>query len=246
MAEHETQSMNALTVVPLYRQLRKLLQDDIVSGKWDVGDKLPSEAELCRLYNVSRITVRAALAELVEEKMLQKVQGKGTFVAMNKSKSLLTFNVPSFTEFCRQNGLTPKRIQLTKQLVPANDRDIAQLGAKAGEKIVCLARVFVVDGTPLALSEDRLRERFSFLMDEDMERHSLNELMSTKGSAGKLSFVGRTIEVCSATLAEAEHLKTAVGGPLLMVRDMALAESGEPVRRTKELFVGDRVRIAYN
>ena len=130
------QCAQPLTVIPLYRQLRKLIENEIAAGRWKPNERIPSEAELSRMFSVSRITVRAALTELADEGMLVKIQGKGTFVTNAKSKQLLTIGVSSFEEMCRQNDLEPKRVQLFKKLVDADERDMVQLGAKRGEKIV--------------------------------------------------------------------------------------------------------------
>ena len=213
------QCAQPLTVIPLYRQLRKLIENEIAAGRWKPNERIPSEAELSRMFSVSRITVRAALTELADEGMLVKIQGKGTFVTNAKSKQLLTIGVSSFEEMCRQNDLEPKRVQLFKKLVDADERDMVQLGAKRGEKIVYLSRLLCADETPLILAEDRMREEFSFLMEEDLEKKSLNGLMIQSGLADGLYSSERTIEICMATAKEAEWLRVqgaaaAAAGPL--------------------------------
>src|SRR6476646_7948296 len=70
--------------MPLYLQLAGLLRGRIESGEWKPGQKIPSENELNRLYGVSRMTARQVLAQLVNEDLLFRVQGKGTFVAHRK------------------------------------------------------------------------------------------------------------------------------------------------------------------
>ena len=239
------QCAQPLTVIPLYRKLRKLIENEIAAGRWKPNERIPSEAELSRMFSVSRITVRAALTELADEGMLVKIQGKGTFVTNAKSKQLLTIGVSSFEEMCRQNDLEPKRVQLFKKLVDADERDMVQLGAKRGEKIVYLSRLLCADETPLILAEDRMREEFSFLMEEDLEKKSLNGLMIQSGLADGLYSSERTIEICMATAKEAEWLRVQGGSPLLLLRDLSTDREGRPVRRTKELLVGDRVRISY-
>lgn len=70
-----------LAYVPLYRQLYDVLHARIVSGEYPADTQMPSESELGRLFRVSRITVRQALAELHRQGLIFKIQGKGTFVA---------------------------------------------------------------------------------------------------------------------------------------------------------------------
>lgn len=71
-------------IIPLYQQLADIIRNSITSGELKYGDKIPTEVELSEKYNVSRITVRAAINELVESGFLIKKQGKGTFVSKPK------------------------------------------------------------------------------------------------------------------------------------------------------------------
>ena len=79
-----SQDMSTHSGIPLYKQLISIIKNDIHNGVYKAGDKIPSETELCQRYQVSRITVRSAINELVEEELLFKTQGKGTFVAEPK------------------------------------------------------------------------------------------------------------------------------------------------------------------
>ncbi|HLG50788.1 MAG: GntR family transcriptional regulator [Chloroflexi bacterium] len=66
--------------IPYYYQLEGLLRQQILSGRWEAGQRVPSEKELCEFYSVSRTTVRQAVNHLVEEGLLYHVKGKGTFI----------------------------------------------------------------------------------------------------------------------------------------------------------------------
>ena len=88
---------------PLYIQLKNTIKEAIVSGNLKSGDKIPSEVMLQKTYNVSRVTVRKAVEELVQENYLIKLQGKGTYVSQ-----VLEFeerkSISSFTELCKMQG----------------------------------------------------------------------------------------------------------------------------------------------
>ena len=77
-------SLDPRSVIPLYRQLKDILKEDIESGIWKPGDRIPSENELREQYDVSRNTVIKALEELVQEGLLRREQGRGTFVSSPK------------------------------------------------------------------------------------------------------------------------------------------------------------------
>ena len=82
------EQLDTNNAVPLYEQLRVALRERLDSGVLDPGERLPSETELCQKYGVSRITVRRAVDELVEEGILERRQGKGTFVAPKRRISI--------------------------------------------------------------------------------------------------------------------------------------------------------------
>ena len=92
--------------LPLYQQLAELLKEEIHAGRYKQGQKLPTELELCKLYHVSRNTVRGALQQLEKENLLLRQQGKGTFVSKKKYNHHI---VParSFTDMCREIGCEP-------------------------------------------------------------------------------------------------------------------------------------------
>ncbi len=234
-----------LMVMPLYRQLSRILESEITSGKWKQGDRIESEAALSARFSVSRITVRAALEDLVEAGLLARVQGKGTFVTKSTGKQMIKIGALSFTETCQQNGITPRRILLEKKLVPATDTDIVKLGLQQGDQVVHILRVLCADHTPVMLAHDHIRPEFSYLLESLGENDSLNEMMHREGVRAFHS-MERTIELCMASAYEAEHLHVSAGAPMLLLRDLMADENGHPLRCTKEVLVGDLVRIEYN
>jgi GntR family transcriptional regulator len=80
----DSEALDRSSFVPLYYQLQELIKEQIESGGWKPGDRLPSEAELARRYAVSRVVVRQALAILQDDGQIVRVQGRGTFVAEPK------------------------------------------------------------------------------------------------------------------------------------------------------------------
>ena len=87
------------TFEPLYYQIRENLREKIHSQEYAPGSMIPTEAELCRLYGVSRVTVRRAVLDLVQEGLLNRGQGKGTFVADERIQRNLQ-QVTSFSDAC--------------------------------------------------------------------------------------------------------------------------------------------------
>ena len=96
--------LNANSSEPLYQQLEQTLKAKIEHNQWHKGDKLPTELELSRQYDVSRITIRKALDSLVKSGYIVRRSGKGTFVTNEKIQRPIS-GASSFTEICHAMGL---------------------------------------------------------------------------------------------------------------------------------------------
>ena len=104
--------------VPLYQQIEEMLRHKIQAGEYQSSMRLPSEAELAAQFGVSTITVKKAVLNLVEQGLLRRKQGKGTFVVSPKQNRDLT-QVVSFSESCRLNGTEAGSKTLEQSVVPA-------------------------------------------------------------------------------------------------------------------------------
>ena len=130
--------INRQSKLPLYHQLYEILRDDILSGEWQPGDMIPPESELVKRYQVSRTTVRQVLDMLVNEGLIYRQQGRGTFVAHPTVEQALV-RIISFTDDMRQRGFKPGTTVLSSGLIPA-PQDIAEkLEVEPGEEEVWAA-----------------------------------------------------------------------------------------------------------
>ena len=129
--------LDQTSIVPLYKQLKDKIKDAILDGSLKPNQKIPSELELSQTYQISRITVRNAISELVDEELLEKKQGKGTFVCTPK----IDVRSPNFTMMCVTNHKVPssKIIKIVKQ--PASERDIRELNLVPDEEVIYLLRL---------------------------------------------------------------------------------------------------------
>ncbi|MBN8887208.1 MAG: GntR family transcriptional regulator [Rudaea sp.] len=131
---------------PLYLKLSNELREGILSGRWNPGDTLPSEPELCRQYGISRGTVVRAIEMLIQEGLVQRRQGAGTYVSrptLHRQPGLLA----SFSETVRQQGRTPSH-----KLLQRNDLSREQaLQYGCTTAAVQLLRLRFVDGAPWSI-----------------------------------------------------------------------------------------------
>lgn len=135
-----------LKYVKLMKQLHTLVDEMIDQADYC----LPSERELCEQYEVSRITVRRALAELEFEGLIYRIHGKGAFVYKEKVDQKLD-SLTSFSEDMRQQHLHPGSRILDFDIVPASPLVAEKLRLKPNEKVARLKRLRLTNGHPLAL-----------------------------------------------------------------------------------------------
>jgi len=131
----------------LYATVRQRLLDDIAQGVYRPGQQIPTESELCTLYNVSRITIRKAISDLVNDGVLQRWQGKGTFVQSKKVENAL-LTVSGFTDFGVSQG-KPTREEVIEQERINADPFCERLNIPGGSEIFRLLRVMYLDDEPL-------------------------------------------------------------------------------------------------
>ena len=117
---------NPNSIVPLYAQIVESLKRDIENGVYNATERIPAEAELAKQYNVSRITVRRAVDDLVSQYLVEKKQGKGTFICRQKFAKDIKIS-RAFSEMCRHMNMKPGGQMLENKLVLADDKIQKQL-----------------------------------------------------------------------------------------------------------------------
>lgn len=138
--------------VPLYQQIQHLIRHRITTGHYAPGSQIPSENELCRELNVSRVTLREALRELVRDDMLVKIQGKGTFVNANPPRRLAPVKYAGFLDELqeRMRKLTVKNVEV--DTIAAGTELEATLRLDSGADIVRIRRLRLIDEEPFSFT----------------------------------------------------------------------------------------------
>lgn len=139
---------------PLYLQLARNLASAIHAGAWRAGEALPSERLLSDTVGVSRITARRALALLVEQGLIRRVRGAGSFITPRVADPLSRLG--GFTEKMRQRGFIPDSVWLARTLRVASRDEIAHLGLAPGATVARLERLRRADGTVMAVEHSTL------------------------------------------------------------------------------------------
>ena len=131
---------------PLYLQIKDIIKHQIVSHEYPVGSTIPSENELENIFEVSRMTIRQAVNELVNEGLLKKERGrgKGTIVLSDAIADKLS-TVKSFTEKMQEQGYALKNKQINLSLITPDSVVASALNLEADEKALCLSRIRMVN-----------------------------------------------------------------------------------------------------
>jgi GntR family transcriptional regulator len=137
-------SLNRDLATPLYHQIRDLLLDEIQNGGFSPGERIPSEADLEAKYKVSRITVRQAIQSLVQEGLLYRQQGRGTFVARPKVRHSLN-TLTSFSRQMLDRGMTPSTKLIESEIVAARGLVQEALAVPDGTLVTKLRRLRLAD-----------------------------------------------------------------------------------------------------
>lgn len=225
--------------VPRYYQLKEILLERVRRGEWKPGDLIPSERELSETYNISRMTARQAITDLVNEGVFYREQGRGTFVTQNKITQQL-LNLTGFTEDIRARGQRPSTKVLTASLSPADDVAAERLRINPGDMVFVLRRLRLADDEPLAIEVSMLNFKgCERLAEEDLEHNSLYRLLETQYGI-PLMEADQEIEAGLIGDEEAKILKVPTGGAALFTRRTTYTDRNRPIEYAKSVYRGNK------
>jgi GntR family transcriptional regulator, N-acetylglucosamine utilization regulator len=161
------------SLLPLYYQVERDMRRQIESGIWQAGQQIPSEKELCALYDVSRITIRQAISALVDEGLISRERGRGSFVR----SPVITAGARGLTSFSDEMavlGMRPGARVLSIRREPASPEMAERLHIEAGDPIVVIHRLRYADETPIGIQTAYLPSaRFPGLEHANLTEQSL-------------------------------------------------------------------------
>jgi GntR family transcriptional regulator len=237
----EALSFENSSPVPKYHQLREILRENI--SNWGPNQPIPSEAQLCEMFSVSRTTVRKALDHLTYEGLLYRVQGKGTYVSPPKLPGRYVQRLLGFYEDMVARGLPHKTVVLEQGVEPASYRIANFLNIQLGEEIFRLVRLRYIGEEACLISKSHVPMHFlPGINREDFSNQSLYGVMRDK--YGVIIHHGkRLIEVQLCTEEEAELLEIPSGSPLLVVIGTMYNQENQPVEYGYAKNRADRIQM---
>lgn len=239
----ETFQLDTSSFVPLYQQLKEHIIENIDKKIWRPGDKIYSENQLYEMFAVSRNTAKKAIEDLVQEGILYRVQGKGTFVSSPKiEQSLSAFY--SFSEVLRKKGLKPKDVVLGVKVMEASHKVAKELNIEKGEQVVTLQRIRYANEEPIILENSYLPKSMIHNVEKlkSVKHTPLYDILNTDFNI-VVNSAKETFEPILIREEEKHHLEVEVGSPSLLLERIAYDPSKKPVEFCKSIVRGDRCKF---
>ncbi|MFF9815605.1 GntR family transcriptional regulator [Streptomyces sp. NPDC014006] len=225
--------------VPKYYRIKKRLLE--MTEARQPGAPMPAERLLALDFRTSRTTVRKALQELVGEGRLDRVQGKGTFVA--RPKVSRTLDLTSYTEDMEAQGMRPASRVLDIGYVSADAVLAGLLDVTAGERVLRVERLRLASGEPMAIEATHLPDRRFPGLRRNLAKYTSLYTALAEQYGVRLVEADETIETSLATPREAGLLGTDVGLPMLLLSRHSRDAQGRPVEWVRSVYRGSRYKF---
>jgi GntR family transcriptional regulator len=223
--------------LPLYIKIHDDIRKWIDKGRWKVGERLPSERELSEIFGVSRMTLRQAVTQLVDEGILERRVGSGTYVASERVREKMR-GTTSFSEIIKAQGKKPTSRVLSYVKVTANDTERERLHLPEGAQIVRMERIRYADDLPIAFEVAAIPyETIKDFKKRDITSHFFDTLKAAGMDIGRSEQV-ISARVASKDIAKALNLKS--GAAILSLTQTSYFADDTPFEYVLSSYAGDR------
>ncbi|MDF8366952.1 GntR family transcriptional regulator [Weissella paramesenteroides] len=223
---------------PVYIQIHDEIREAIDAGRWVPGDRIPAERELAEQFGVSRMTLRQAIMLLVDEGVLERRVGSGTFVSEQKVQEHLN-GITSFTDLMSDAGkkATSKTISFHAGRATNSEQEQLQLAPDA--RVLRMERVRYGDDEPIAFEVAAIPESLI----EGLSRSALTDSLYRTLAEERGLKIGRAQQTVTAAAVKervSEYLAIKRGDPVLVLRQITYDAKGVPFEYVQTQYVGSR------
>ncbi|MBC8061511.1 MAG: GntR family transcriptional regulator [Clostridiaceae bacterium] len=236
------QKVSKINPLPLYYQIKNIIREMIENEELKPGEMIPAERELCEIQGVSRMTVNKAIMDLVNEGIVYREQGKGTFVAVPKERQQIS-KLKGFTEEMEQKGLESNTSILSFKVKPATKQLRTILNLKNEEsEVIEIIRLRISNGEPLAIETAWIsNDIFGDLTAETIDGKSLYNIFREKYGADPIK-AKQTIEPIILSRYEATLLNQKQSSVALMFKRTTYLKDGSTIEYTNAIYRSDRYK----
>lgn len=227
---------------PLYMQVIDFIMEKINSGEWKEGDMLPTEVELCQMFQVSRQTARTALSHLVNEGYLVRTKGRGTFITQPKVIESSTIFLESFSQEMHRQGFSVKNevLEIRSLLPPV---EVAKkLEIPPTEEVVKLKRLRYQEDNfqsgAIVLTTSWCPSRFFYLLKYDFEQRSLHDVFGEHGTIRKM--VEKDINVRLLEPRDCRLMGVADGSAAIFIASRTYDQNNQLMEYSESLYPSER------
>jgi GntR family transcriptional regulator len=235
-------SVSKSSHIPMRYQIEQAMRERIESGIWKPGQQLPSEMELCTRYKVSRTTMRQAISHLVDEGLIVRERGRGSFIR----DSMITAGARGLTSFSDEMAALGKHAGaqvLSIQQEPASAEIAKRLRIKEEEPVVVIKRVRYANESPIGIQIASLpSERFPGLETADLANQSLYTYLQQRYGV-VVAEAEEIFTITSISGTDAQLLMIADGTCGFHVERLTFDDNKEPFEFVTSLMRSDRYRI---
>lgn len=237
------QSIDKNSVIPIYYQLAKLLEGQILRGELKPGEALPTETEIASHFEISRMTVRRAIAELITAGMVHPQQGKGTFVSSPKLNNVI-LELNNFNQEVKSFGLELNTTLLGAQIIRADERlmKIFQLH-DSNTRLLYFRTIVSAESERLAYERKyTVYTKSKPILEANLMDPTLSGLVTAHSDVLPVS-TKKVLQVSVTTKEEAAILGIGVNAPVFVVEETLYDLESKPVGWSKSIYRGDRYQL---
>jgi Transcriptional regulators len=234
-----------------YIEIKNSIKDDILSGRYQVGEKLPSERELAPVYGVTRVTIQKSMHMLEQEGFIERIHGKGMFVANTLAENVYFLNdgpSDAFLGFSREFGskanITSRLV--SQQLITAPEHIIKALNLTRDAQVHAIRRVRLIDTVPVLVEDSWIVQAVIPVIPASvLDKGSLYEYIEQLTNK-KIKFYNSVIEASLFDETLASLLDVAVNSPMLKVTGTTKLDDGSLFNYSCSYNRADKFRVKNN
>jgi len=234
--------IDKLGVIPIYHQLAEILRENILQGKMNMDNPIPSETELAEKYQISRGTVRQALQLLTQEKLIERFPGRGSFVAQPRLEHDVSKAIGFFSQIAMDAGRRPAAKIISQEITKAPEIVAQKLHIKPGDEILHVKRIRYVDDEPWATESTYFSNPVRDLLKNEDLTQSIYGLLQDKFELS----ISHSHNLISSTTADenfSDLLRISLGDAVFAVERTVYLNNNLPFEFATDVYRGDRITL---